>query len=60
MFPGAFKNLRLMALDPYDLAVSKLERNVQKDRDDVRYLARSVPLNLHILSERYYTELRWQ
>src|SRR5712692_7102398 len=29
MFPGAHKRLRLCALDPYDLALSKLERNIQ-------------------------------
>jgi len=49
-----------MALDPYDLALSKLERNSQKDRDDVRFLARSIPFDLNILQERYTTELRWQ
>ena len=60
MFPGAYRNLHLMALDPYDLALSKLERNSQKDRDDVRFLARSIPFDLDILQERYATELRWQ
>ncbi len=60
MFPGAYRNLHLMALDPYDLALSKLERNSQKDRDDVRFLARSIPFDLDILEERYTTELRWQ
>ena len=60
MFPGAYRHLRLMALDPYDLALSKLERNGQKDRDDVRFLARSVPLDLEILEQRYFAELRWQ
>jgi len=49
MFPGAYHNLHLMALDPYDLALSKLERNSQKDRDDVRFLARSIPFDLDIL-----------
>ena len=49
-----------MALDPYDLALSKLERNSQKDRDDVRFLARTVPLDLNILRQRYSTEFRWQ
>jgi hypothetical protein len=49
-----------MALDPYDLALSKLERNSQKDRDDVRFLARSVPLHPEVLEERYTSELRWQ
>ena len=60
MFPGAYRNLHLMALDPYDLALSKLERNSQKDRDDVRFLAHHVPFDLDILQERYTTELRWQ
>jgi len=60
MFPGAYRHLRLMALDPYDIALSKLERNSQKDRDDVRFLARTVPLDLETLEERYRTEFRWQ
>jgi len=60
MFPDAYHNLHLMALDPYDLALSELERNSQKDRDDVRFLARSIPFDLDILQERYATELRWQ
>jgi hypothetical protein len=60
MFRGAYKHLRLCALDPYDLALSKLERNIQRDRDDVKHLARSVPLELEVLKERYGKELRWQ
>src|SRR5438046_2808011 len=60
MFPGAYEHLRLCALDPYDLALSKLERNIQRDRDDVRHLASFVPLDLEILKERYGRELRWQ
>jgi hypothetical protein len=56
--PGTFKHLRLFALDPYDLALSKLERNTQRDRDDVRHLARIVPLDLKVLQERYQKELR--
>lgn len=58
MFPGAFQHLRLMALDPYDLALTKLERNVERDRSDVRYLARTVPFSLDRLRERYHQELR--
>ena len=60
ILPGAFKHLRLFALDPYDLALSKLERNIQRDRDDVKHLARTVPLNMKDLKDRYQTELRWQ
>lgn len=60
IFPKVFKHLRLLALDPYDLALSKLERNLQRDRDDMRYLAKIVPFDLEILRERYQDELRWQ
>jgi hypothetical protein len=60
MFPGAYQHLRIMALDPYDIALSKLERNSQKDRDDVRFLARSTPFDLDVLRDRYTTEMRWQ
>ena len=60
MFPRAYRHLRLMALDPYDIALSKLELNSQKDRDDVRYLSRTVPFSLPTLQQRYEAELRWQ
>lgn len=60
IFPKAFKHLRLFALDPYDLALSKLERNIQRDRDDMKHLARTIPLDLEVLKERYQKELRWQ
>lgn len=60
IFPKVFKNLRLLALDPYDLALSKLERNIQRDRDDIKHLAKTVPLDLEVLKERYQKELRWQ
>lgn len=58
MFAKTFSHLRLFALDPYDLALSKIERNTQRDRDDVKHLARSVPLDLNVLKERYEKELR--
>lgn len=58
MFPGVFQNLHLMALDPYDLALTKLERNVERDRNDVRSLARTVPFDLDLLRNRYQEELR--
>jgi hypothetical protein len=60
MFPGAYQHLRICALDPYDLALSKLERNIQRDRDDAKHLAQFVPLDLKILAERYQKELRLQ
>src|SRR5260370_421643 len=46
IFPGTFKHLRLLALNPYGIALSKLERTLQRDRDDVLHLARTVPLDL--------------
>jgi hypothetical protein len=32
MFHGTFRNIHLFALDPYDLALSKIDRNIQRDR----------------------------
>ena len=58
VFPDAFKHLRLFALDLYDLALSKLERNLDVDIEDVKYLARTVPFNLGTLRDRYREELR--
>lgn len=58
IFPGSFARLRLFALDPYDLALAKLERNAQRDRDDVKFLARTIPFDLEVLRERYEKELR--
>jgi Nucleotidyltransferase of unknown function (DUF6036) len=56
--PGTFRRLRLLALDPYDIALAKIERNIQRDRDDVKHLSNVVPFDLDILSERYEKELR--
>jgi len=54
----SFTHLRLFVLDPYDIALAKIERNIQRDRDDVKYLARIVPFDLSVLKERYEKELR--
>jgi hypothetical protein len=53
MFPGAFQNLRLFALDPYDLALTKLRRNSQRDREDILHLAKAAPLDIETLRARY-------
>ncbi|MEK7403908.1 MAG: DUF6036 family nucleotidyltransferase [Acidobacteriota bacterium] len=58
MFPTAYRTLLLMGLEAHDLALSKLERNSARDREDVRYLARAVPLDLAVLESRYHSELR--
>lgn len=59
MFPSArWKHLTLFALDAHDLALSKLERNAERDREDVLRLANAGYLNPDILKERYIQELR--
>lgn len=58
MFPGAWRRLRLLALEAHDLALSKLGRNIERDRDDVRRLALGGYLKAETLRERYYSELR--
>jgi hypothetical protein len=58
MFPGAWQRLRLFALEAHDLALSKLERNIERDRDDVQQLSRAGHLRPEILRDRYYRELR--
>jgi hypothetical protein len=58
MFPKAFRRLRLLGLEAHDLALSKLERNSARDREDIKFLARVAPLNLSVLESRYYSELR--
>jgi hypothetical protein len=37
---------------------AKLERNLAVDREDVKYLARTVPLRPDVLKRRYQQELR--
>ncbi len=58
MFPGRLAKLKLLAPDPYDLVLSKLERNSPKDQEDVEYLAKSLSLNSAILTEHYEREFR--
>jgi hypothetical protein len=58
VFVDVFQHLRLWVLDPHDLALSKLERNQDQDREDVKHLARAVPLDLELLKTRYEREVR--
>jgi hypothetical protein len=58
VFKDAFAHLRVFALDAYDVALAKIERNSARDREDVRHLARVVPFDLEVLSQRYHDELR--
>ena len=58
IFPELFRHLRLFVLDPYDLVLSKLTRNLDVDVEDVKHLARSKDLDLDLLEARYKAELR--
>lgn len=58
MYPGTLRKIRLLALDPYDLALAKLTRNADRDRSDVEYLGVTVPLDVLVLRERYESEMR--
>ncbi len=58
LLPGEFRRLRLKALDPYDLALSKLERNSPKDLEDIAFLAARARLEPQVLRQRYEQEMR--
>ena len=58
MFPYCWQWLRLKALDPHDLALTKLERNSIRDRADVRYLAHSGRIQKETLRRLHYDEYR--
>jgi hypothetical protein len=53
-----WERLKLWALDPHDLALSKLERNAERDREDMLGLARAGYLDPRVLKERYLEEMR--
>lgn len=50
--------MRLLGAEAYDLALSKLERNLGRDREDIKHLGRTVPLDADVLEQRYKQELR--
>jgi len=58
MFEGVWTHLKLFALEANDLALSKLERNNERDREDVRQMAQAGHLSPEILHTRYHEELR--
>jgi hypothetical protein len=58
LYAGRFKNIRLFVPDAYDLVLSKLTRNIERDRQDVEFLARTKYLDPVVLRERYEKELR--
>ncbi|MBI3411590.1 MAG: hypothetical protein HY040_24945 [Planctomycetes bacterium] len=58
MFPGAFR--RLAAFWPRSARPRAFQtrRNSARDREDVKFLARSAPLDLSVLESRFQSELR--
>ena len=57
--PG-LRHLRIRALERHDLALAKLERNLDRDREDVKALAARPGLDVRVLQRRYHEELRFQ
>jgi len=57
-FEGQFQNLRLYAMDPYDIVLTKIKRSTDRGFGDMLYLAKSVPLAPDILRDRY--EKKWE
>lgn len=58
LYPKRFKKIRLLIPDAYDLVLSKLTRNLPRDRQDVEFLAKTKQLDPVLLRERYEKELR--
>ena len=58
LFPDEFTCLRLKALDRHDLALAKLERNLDRDREDIKTLAANGGLDPVLLKRRYEKEMR--
>jgi Nucleotidyltransferase of unknown function (DUF6036) len=52
------RHLRLLVLEPHDLALTKLERNSDVDRQDILQLSQDGHLDQAILRARYEQEFR--
>ena len=58
MYSGQLKKIRLFAVEPHDLALMKLERNAERDRVDVLFLASQGLVTADELERRYRAEMR--
>ena len=58
MYSGQLKKIRLFAVEPHDLALMKLERNAERDRVDVMFLASQGLVTAGELERRYRAEMR--
>ena len=57
-FLGLGRTSNSVPLEVHDLALTKLERNIDRDRDDVEYLAKTGQLDPVVLKQRYHEEFR--
>ena len=60
VYAREFRNLRIRVFESHDLALAKLGRNQDYDREDVKRLAQGPGLDVAVLEQRYRNELRWQ
>jgi hypothetical protein len=60
VYGGEFRSLNVRVFERHDLALAKLGRNQDYDREDVRRLAQGPGLDVALLEQRYRDELRWQ
>ncbi len=58
MYPGDLKHIRLLAVEAHDLALMKLGRNNERDRQDVKFLVRRGFITSAELNRRYTEEMR--
>jgi hypothetical protein len=58
IYEGVFENLHLQVMDPYDIALCKLKRDIDRDFQDMLFLAKSTPFDLNVFERRYREELR--
>ena len=58
MFPLAYRHLRLYALEPHDLVLTKLERHIARDREDMLFLTSRGLVHPQTLEARYRAEMR--
>lgn len=59
MFPSApWKRLRMFAIEATDIALLKLERNAERDREDFLRLVHAGHIDRRVFRDRYYEELR--
>ena len=56
--PSGFRKLKIMILDPYDLVLTKAQRNFPKDRDDARLLIEGRRLDGDTLRNRFEKEVK--